>query len=112
YEGFLHLTGRRKNLFITSFGRKVAPEWVESELTLNPAIAQAAVFGEDRPFNVAVIVMHPGFTPFQVRAAVELTNQLLPDYARIASWVLASAPFTTSNHQLTINGRLKLKTIL
>ncbi len=55
-QGFLHLTGRKKNIFITSFGRNVSPEWVERELTLHPAIAQAAVFGEARPWNVAVIV--------------------------------------------------------
>src|SRR3989338_3036856 len=48
-QGFLYLTGRKKNIFITSFGRNVSPEWVESELTLHPAIAQAAVFGEARP---------------------------------------------------------------
>ncbi len=110
-EGFLHLTGRRKNLFITSFGRKVAPEWVESELTLHTAIAQAAVFGEDMAFNVAIIVIRPGFSRFQVSAAVELTNHSLPDYARVASWVLATAPFSPSNHQMTPNGRLKRETI-
>ena len=61
-QGFLHLTGRKKNIFITSFGRNVSPEWVERELTLHPAIAQAAVFGEARPWNVAVIVPR-GNTP-------------------------------------------------
>ena len=61
-QGFLHLTGRKKNIFITSFGRNVSPEWVERELTLHPAIAQAAVFGEARPWNVAVIVPR-GATP-------------------------------------------------
>jgi long-subunit acyl-CoA synthetase (AMP-forming) len=32
-DGFLFVNGRRKNVFITSFGRNVSPEWVESELT-------------------------------------------------------------------------------
>ncbi len=67
-QGFLHLTGRKKNIFITSFGRNVAPEWVERELTLHPAIAQAAVFGEARPWNVAVIV--PYFSS-QLQLAIE-----------------------------------------
>ncbi len=106
-EGFLHLTGRKKSLFITSFGRNVAPEWIERELILHPPIAQAAVFGESRAFNVAVIVVRPGFSPFHVDAALELANRLLPDYARISAWVLASSPFTPSNQQLTANGRLK-----
>ena len=55
-DGFLFLTGRKKNIFITSFGRNVAPEWVEGELVAQTGIAQAAIFGESRPFNSAVIV--------------------------------------------------------
>ncbi|OIQ78255.1 long-chain-fatty-acid--CoA ligase FadD15 [mine drainage metagenome] len=106
-DGFLHLTGRAKSLFITSYGRNVAPEWVERELTLHPAIAQAAVYGEARAFNVAVIVMRPGYSAAAVEAAVQLANRVLPDYARIASWLPAAAPFTPSSGQLTPNGRLK-----
>lgn len=111
-DGFLHLTGRRKSLFITSFGRNVAPEWVERELTLHPAIMQAAVFGEGKPFNVAVIVPRPGFDASDIDAAIELANRQLPDYARVSAWVPASALFNTTNQQLTANGRLKREVIL
>ena len=55
-DGFLHIDGRRKHLLITSFGRNVAPEWPEAELTAGGALAQAAVFGEARPHLCAVIV--------------------------------------------------------
>ncbi|MFZ2302137.1 MAG: AMP-binding protein [Gallionella sp.] len=108
-QGFLHLTGRKKNIFITSFGRNVSPEWVERELTLHPAIAQAAVFGEARPWNVAVIVPR-GNTPevfAAVNQAIEEANRMLPDYARVKRWLPAQAPFLPQNGQLTANGRLK-----
>ncbi len=108
-EGFLHLTGRKKNIFITSFGRNVSPEWVERELTLHPAIAQAAVFGEARPWNVAVVVPR-GATPEALAAvnqAIEEANRVLPDYARVKYWIPAQAPFLPQNGQLTANGRLK-----
>lgn len=104
-DGFLYITGRKKNIFITSFGRNVAPEWVERELTLNPAIAQAAVFGEARPFNVAVIVGRGNAQA--VEQAIAATNELLPDYARIQRWIPADAPFNPGNQQLTPNGRLR-----
>jgi long-subunit acyl-CoA synthetase (AMP-forming) len=109
-QGYLHLTGRKKNMFITSFGRNVAPEWVERELTIQPAIAQAAVFGEARPWNVAVIVPRP--LPGQgvaqsVAGAVAMANTLLPDYARIKCWLIATEPFTPQNGLLTTNGRLR-----
>jgi long-chain acyl-CoA synthetase len=107
--GFLHITGRKKNIFITSFGRNVAPEWVERELTLHPAIAQAAVFGEARPWNTAVIVpssVAPE-TLASIDAAIGEANLRLPDYARIRRWIPAQAPFLPANGQLTPNGRLR-----
>ncbi|MDD5180052.1 MAG: AMP-binding protein [Gallionellaceae bacterium] len=103
-SGYLHLTGRKKNIYITSFGRNVAPEWVERELTHHPAIAQAAVFGEGKPWPVAVVVPR---NPALVEEAIEQANRELPDYAQVAAWIVADAPFTPENGQLTSNGRLK-----
>lgn len=110
-DGRLHLTGRRKNMFITGFGRNVAPEWIERELLLHPAVAQAAVFGEGRPFNVAVIVARDKATDAQIASAVVAANLELPDYARIGAWVRASTPFSTANAQLTPNGRPRREAI-
>jgi long-subunit acyl-CoA synthetase (AMP-forming) len=104
-DGFLYVSGRRKNLFITSFGRNVSPEWVESELCDEAPIAQAAVFGEARPWNVAVIVPSPTATRDKLQAAVAAANCRLPDYARVESWLVAKEPFTPANRQLTTNGR-------
>jgi long-subunit acyl-CoA synthetase (AMP-forming) len=106
-DGFLFLSGRRRNVFITASGRNVAPEWVESELTLEPAIAQAAVFGEAMPENVAVIVAAEGAAPGAISRAIEGVNTNLPDYARVAHWLPADAPFTRSNGQLTGTGRVR-----
>ena len=111
-DGYLHLTGRKKNIFITSFGRNVSPEWVERELTLHPAIAQAAVFGEARPWNVALIVPRPNATEQDIAQAIEEANLVLPDYARVKCWMPAKAPFLPQNGQLTANGRLKRDAIL
>ncbi len=111
-DGFLFINGRKKNIFITSFGRNVSPEWVESSLLNSPSILQACVFGEAKPFNVAVIVTNADSTPILIYKAIEAINQLLPDYARISKWVLADAPFAVKNGQLTPNGRLKRDAIL
>ncbi len=104
-DGFLYINGRKKNMFITSFGRNVSPEWLETALTNTPVIIQACVFGEARPFNVAVIVSQAN--NLQISAAINTLNQSLPDYAQIKSWLNADAPFSTRNNQLTANGRLK-----
>ncbi|MDX8413656.1 MAG: AMP-binding protein [Mariprofundales bacterium] len=100
-DGFLHIEGRKKQIFITAFGRNVAPEWVERELTIEPEIAQAVLFGEGKPFNVAVVVAR---NPQGVHAAITRANLRLPDYAQVQQFVLANAPFSIVNGQAAANG--------
>ena len=111
-DGYLYVTGRKSDVFITSYGRNVAPEWVESELRASAAIAQAWVYGEGRPWNVAVITPHECASAASVDAAVAAANDRLPDYARVRRWVRSAEPFSASNAQLTTNGRLRRPSLL
>jgi len=106
-DGYLYITGRKKNIFITSFGRNVSPEWVERELTNNSAVFQAAVYGEAKPFNVAVIVPNSTAVRQDIAASIIKANQTLPDYAQIKKWVLAKEAFSPKNGLTTANFRLK-----
>jgi long-chain acyl-CoA synthetase len=94
-------------MFITAYGRNVAPEWVECELTARPAIAQAAVFGEARPWNAAVLVPRYAATTAALEADIRRVNDSLPDYARVTRWIVAEEAFTPTNGMATTNGRLK-----
>jgi long-subunit acyl-CoA synthetase (AMP-forming) len=96
-EGFLFLSGRKKHIFITAFGRNVSPEWVEGELSIEPVIAQCCVFGEARPFNISIIVARENSSREQVQQAVDKANARLPDYARISRWLIADEPFSVGN---------------
>lgn len=106
-DGFLHVDGRKKNMFITAFGRNVNPEWVEAELLRFLPVRQVAVFGEALPRNVAIVVARNGFSAADVDAAVAECNRGLPDYARIGRVVLATDPFTVGNGLATANGRVR-----
>jgi len=112
-DGYLHLSGRRRNVFVTAYGRNVSPEWVESELVAHPAISQAVVVGEARPWNLAIIVPSAATAGDDVlRAAIADANRRLPDYARVSAWLRADAPFTAGNSLATANGRLRRDAIL
>lgn len=104
-DGYMFITGRKKNMFITSFGRNVSPEWVERELTVQSAIAQAVVFGEGRPWGTAVIVPQPAAAREDVDLAINAANSRLPDYARVGGWLYADEPFSVCNAQYTATGR-------
>jgi long-subunit acyl-CoA synthetase (AMP-forming) len=110
-DGYLYLSGRRRNIFITAYGRNVSPEWVERELVLEKPIIQAAVFGEAKPWNVAVIVAMPTTTAEEVATSIARVNSTLPDYARITRWTLADEPFSPHNGQLSGTGRIRRQAI-
>lgn len=111
-EGFLFITGRKKNLLISSFGRNISPEWIESELSLCPSISQVMVVGDGQAFCSAILV--PRSTDIdarQITAEISQVNQQLPDYARVQKFFIAE-PFTSQNQLLTDNGRLRRVAIL
>lgn len=105
-DGFLFVTGRRTSTLVTAFGRNVAPEWVEAELLAEPAIAQAAVFGHGKP-RIAAVVVPAGADHSRLVAAIARANRRLPDYGRVAGWVVAEEPFTPANGQLSAGGALR-----
>lgn len=104
-DGFLHITGRKKNILISSYGRNISPEWIESEVLLEPKILQCVVIGDDRPHCCALIFPRAGTTPEQVDSWLQQVNGRLPDYARVRSWAALPAPLAFANGLLTANGR-------
>ncbi len=110
-EGFLYISGRKKNLIVSSFGRNISPEWVESEIQQAPQIAQVAIFGDAKPWLSAVVTPHKNSTKEEVEQVIQDCNQRLPDYAQIKSWLVGVQAFTAENKQLTENGRLRRETI-
>lgn len=105
-DGFVHVHGRRKTLLITAYGRNVSPEWVESALQSQPAIAHAVVFGDGEAALWAVIwPTHDALPDAAVAAAIDTAARELPDYARPGSWVRAAWPFSHASGLATANGR-------
>lgn len=60
-EGYLTITGRKKDIIITSGGKSVAPAALEERLRVHPLIHQAVVVGDNRPCVGALITLDPEF---------------------------------------------------
>ena len=108
-DGYLSVTGRKKNVMITSYGRNVSPEWVEATLLNQPAIAQAIVYGDAQPSLSAFIV--PKSSDANIEAAIQAVNNTLPDYAQVKDFQIVPS-FTVADGTLTGTGRPRRDQIL
>lgn len=109
--GHLVITGRKKNLLISSYGRNINPEWVESELQLNPEISECVVFGDARPYCIALISLRTEISDQALQRIIDKTNSQLPDYARIQGWHRLSTPLSAEADLTTSNGRPRREAI-
>jgi long-chain acyl-CoA synthetase len=62
-DGYVHITGRKKDLVITSSGKNISPETIESALRETPWISQAVVAGDRRSYLVALVTIDPDEAP-------------------------------------------------
>jgi long-chain acyl-CoA synthetase len=132
-EGYLHITDRKRDFIKNSGGDMISPARVEGALTLMPEIAQAMVFGDRRPYLVAVLVPDPDFAagykggragpddlaglagdPGFHKAVGEIVgrvNETLAPPERIRRFLIADEPFSTANRQLTPTLKVRRHTV-
>lgn len=106
-DGYVYIRGRRRNVFITSFGRNVTPEWVEQEIAQHSGLRHVMVSGEARPYAVALVSAAANVDASAIDRAIDVANARLPDYARVRRWLRVPEPFSFASGLLTANGRLR-----
>jgi long-chain acyl-CoA synthetase len=120
-DGYLLITDRKKDFIKNSGGDMISPARVEGQLMLQPEIGQAMVFGDRRPYLVAVIVPRQEFVDGFMRghqggdaalqkalaAAVERVNATLPVAERVRRFMLARDPFSIQNGLMTPTLKIK-----
>ena len=77
-EGYLSITGRKKELIVTAAGKNVAPAALEDPLRAHPLISQAMIVGDGRPFIAALITLDadalPAWAEGQGRAGASMVE--------------------------------------
>jgi long-chain acyl-CoA synthetase len=58
-DGFIKITGRKKEILVTAGGKNVAPTVLEDRIRLHPLISQAMVVGDGKPFIAALVTIDP-----------------------------------------------------
>jgi long-chain acyl-CoA synthetase len=130
-EGFLTITGRKKEIIVTAGGKNVAPAVLEDRLRGNPLISQCMVVGEGRPFIGVLITLDaealaawltqhgkPADTPFkdistdpgllsELQAAVDDANKAVSRAESIRKFRLLEGDFTQEGGHLSAKLSLK-----
>lgn len=105
-SGRIVITDRKKDLIVNDKGDNVSPQRVEGMLTLQAEIAQAMVFGDRKPYLVALLVPEAEYAnkpdlQQRLSKAVDKVNADLSVIERIRRFIIADEQFTTDNEQLT-----------
>ena len=116
-DGYLRITGRRKDLIVTSGGENVAPLRIEQALTADPLISQALVLGDRRPYLVALLTLDPGeqhrrrldrpAAEAAVAALVRRVNATLGDAEQIRRHAVLDEEFSAARDEVTPTLKLR-----
>src|SRR6201989_267797 len=58
-EGFIKITGRKKDIIITAGGKNITPANLEAQIRENRLVSQCVVVGDRRPYLVALVTLDP-----------------------------------------------------
>jgi long-subunit acyl-CoA synthetase (AMP-forming)/alpha-ketoglutarate-dependent taurine dioxygenase len=105
-DGFISITGRKKNVIITAGGRNVAPEWVEAQYLQLPFVRAVAVVGDGMAALHGLFVVADGTDPAEARDAVrEFGERRLSDVERVAVPHIVTFDEHTYRTYFTVTGR-------
>lgn len=133
-DGYLTITGRKKEILVTSGGKSVSPAGLEERVRAHPLVAQCIVVGNDRPYIAALVTVDqeavehwlamrgkPPLRPvdlvrdpdleLEVRRAVVAANTLVSQAESIRTFRILAHPFSEEHGLLTPSLKLKRKAI-
>jgi long-chain acyl-CoA synthetase len=129
-DGFLRITGRKKELLVTAGGKNVAPAILEDRLRAHPLVSQCIVVGDQKPFIAALVTLDAEMLPAwtrnhglgeltvdqarshevvlaEVQKAVDEANKAVSRAESIRKFTILPGDFTEDNGYLTPSMKLK-----
>ncbi|NVB84543.1 MAG: AMP-binding protein, partial [Kofleriaceae bacterium] len=128
-DGFLSITGRKKEIIITAGGKNIAPKNIEAMIKQSPLVGEAVVIGDRRKFLTALVTLdetaarkvvpdgHDGklHESPQVRSAIQnaidAANELLARVEQVKKFSILPVPFGIDSGELTPTMKIKRKIV-
>ena len=109
--GRIIINGRKKDLIVTSGGDNVSVQKIEGMLNRFIEIEQVAIFGDNRPYLIALIVVDQNVKNVNIKKLIKLTNEKLNSIEKVRKFIEIKEPFTYENGMMTQTSKLKKKEI-
>ncbi|WP_353809754.1 AMP-dependent synthetase/ligase [Agromyces sp. SYSU T00194] len=135
-DGFLTITGRKKEIIVTAGGKNVAPAALEDPIRANPLIGQVVVVGDQKPFISALVTLDPEMLPVwlnnhgedagmsideaatnpavlaEVQRSIDAANETVSRAESIRKFVILPTEFTEDSGHLTPKLSIKRNVIV
>jgi len=110
-RGYLKITDRKKDILITPGGDNISPVKIENDLVKINFVEQALVYGDNKPFLIALIVLnkdfHDNINDKQINDEINLVNKNLSKVEKIKKYLIIKEQFTIENDMMTPTLKLK-----
>lgn len=134
-EGYLRITGRKKEILVTAGGKNVAPAQLEDVIRTSPVVSQCIVVGDRRPFVGALVTIDPEMIDAyakahhlkdltvesakdhpaihaEVQRVIDEANKTVSKAESIRKFVVLDTDFTEANGYLTPSLKLKRNVVM
>jgi long-chain acyl-CoA synthetase len=135
-EGYLAITGRKKEILVTAGGKNVAPTVLEDRVNAHPLVNQCMVVGDKKPFIAALVTLDPEALPHwksthgkpaeatladlakdpelvaEIQKAVDEANQAVSRAESIRKFTVLTDDWTVEGGQLTPSLKLKRRVVM
>jgi len=102
-DGYLKITDRKKDIIVSLGGDNIAPSKIENLLTLSPEIEQACVFGEQKNYIAALIILSndSNASNDDIQNYINEINDNLTQPEKIKKFQIINEPFSIENNLMT-----------
>jgi long-chain acyl-CoA synthetase len=113
-EGYFYITGRKKELIVSSNGKKIYPSRIEALLKREPLISHVLLIGDRMPYVTALLTVSGPLDAAQpaVEQAVKTANRELADFERIRKFKILDREFSIEQGELTPTMKLRRNRVL
>ena len=108
-EGYYYITGRKKELIVSSNGKKIYPARIEGLFKKEPLINHVLLIGDRLPYVTAIITVScdPATAQSIVATTVKNVNRQLPSFEQIRKFKILDRDFTIEHGELTPTMKLR-----